>query len=456
MIGFLERAFSSVLRRGNVLCRLPGGRQMRLGDGSGEELRVRITSWPWALRIALDPDLRLGEAWMDGGLVMERGSIHDLLLLAARNMRDGGDYAGIRLPFLLRRLSRRLRQFNPRRRARRNVAHHYDLDGRLYDLFLDRDRQYSCAYFEAPGATLRDAQQAKKRHLAAKLRIMPGMKVLDIGCGWGGLAIYLAEVCGAQVTGITLSREQWQLARARVRQRGLEGQVRIELRDYRDLDETFDRIVSVGMFEHVGVNHYHAFFSRLREMLTADGVALIHSINRADGPGITSAWIEKYIFPGGYIPALSEVLPVIERQGLIVSDIEILRLHYAETLRCWRQRFLSQWRRAEELYDARFCRMWEFYLAASEAMFRSGLMNNFQIQLIREQSALPLTRDYIHEEEERLRRLEGATRHLAAVPRSAALEGGKRRKEANEAAWTGPEGDAPAPGAKGGKAATGR
>ncbi len=285
-------------------------------------------------------------------------------------------------------------------KAKANVAHHYDLSGALYDLFLDRDRQYSCAYFETPTASLEDAQLAKKRHLAAKLQIKPGMKVLDIGSGWGGLGLYLAETCGAEVVGVTLSEEQHKLSNERARQRGVADRVQFRLLDYRQLNERFDRIVSVGMFEHVGVGHYKEFFAKCRALLKDDGVAVLHSINRSDGPGATSAWIKKYIFPGGYAPALSEVVPHIERQGLYVTDIEILRLHYAQTLREWRRRFADHRERALAIYDERFCRMWEFYLAGSEAPSAIGGMNNFQIQFSRSQHALPLTRDYMLEAED--------------------------------------------------------
>jgi cyclopropane-fatty-acyl-phospholipid synthase len=298
-----------------------------------------------------------------------------------------------------------LQQFNPRGRARRNVAHHYDLDGRLYSLFLDSDRQYSCAYFETPDQTLDDAQLAKKRHLAAKLLIDPGQSILDIGCGWGGLGLYLAELCGAHVTGITLSDEQLAYARGRASEKHF-GTVDFRLQDYRDVSERFDRIVSVGMFEHVGVDFYRAFFSRCADMLSDDGVMLLHAIGRSEGPGITNPWIAKYIFPGGYIPALSEVLPAIERAGLLVTDTEILRLHYAYTLKAWRERFQAHREEAERLYDERFVRMWEFYLAASEMAFSQQNMMVFQLQLTKRQGVVPITRDYIAIEEARLRGLE--------------------------------------------------
>jgi cyclopropane-fatty-acyl-phospholipid synthase len=310
----------------------------------------------------------------------------------------------------LRLAWRWLKQFNLRGRARRNVAHHYDLDERLYTLFLDSDRQYSCAYFDTPAASLDDAQLAKKRHLAAKLRIEPGSRVLDIGCGWGGLALYLAEYTGARVTGITLSKEQLALARVRAGEKELGRAVEFRLQDYRDVAEKFDRVVSVGMFEHVGVKFYDTYFQRCAELLSEDGVMLLHSIGRSQVPDSTNPWIAKYIFPGGYIPSLSEVLPSIERAGLLVCDVEILRLHYAETLKAWRERFMARREEAVQLYDERFALMWEFYLAACEMTFRKQDMMNFQLQLTRRQGVVPMTRDYMAREEDRLRALEGGAR----------------------------------------------
>jgi len=306
----------------------------------------------------------------------------------------------------LRYLVRHARQFNPRGRAKNNVAHHYDLDGRLYSLFLDSDQQYSCAYFEKPDTTLDDAQLAKKRHVAAKLLIGRGEKVLDIGSGWGGLGLYLAETLGADVTGVTLSNEQLQVSNARAAERNLTRSAKFLLEDYRDIPGPFDRIVSVGMFEHVGVDFYDIYFKRCAELLSDDGVMLLHSIGRSDGPDVTNPFIEKYIFPGGYIPALSEVIPAIERSGLLVCDIEVLRLHYAETLKAWRERFMARRDEAKALYDERFTRMWEFYLASSEMAFRKQNLMNFQIQLAKHQGVVPMTRDYITREEAKLRELE--------------------------------------------------
>ena len=289
----------------------------------------------------------------------------------AQPRRTGGRCPGSRRSNKVRLAFRGLHQRNDRRRARRNVASHYDLDARLYDLFLDSDRQYSCAYFEYPGQSLDDAQTAKKRHIAAKLLPKDGATALDIGCGFGGHGALSRRRRAARAsTGVTLSEEQFAVAKDRARQTGLADRVEFRLQDYRDVGETFDRIVSVGMFEHVGVNRYDEFFTKARRLLKDDGVMLLHSIGRNSVPGATNPWIRKYIFPGGYIPSLSEVLPAIERAGLYVTDIEILRLHYADTLRAWRERFMARRDEAAKLYDERFCRMWEFYLAGSETSFR--------------------------------------------------------------------------------------
>ena len=395
-------ALKSIIRRGALRVTTARGRTFVFGDGTGAPIAVRFNSASAERGILLDPELKLGEAYMDGTFVVEEGSIADLLALLLAQARIGAPWHWAQPQWLLRFISRHLQQFNPRGRARRNVSHHYDLDGHLYSLFLDSDRQYSCGYFETPQQTLDDAQLAKKRHLAAKLRLEPGRSVLDIGCGWGGLALYLAETCGTHVTGITLSQEQLTFARGRASEKNF-GKVDFRLQDYRDVSEKFDRIVSVGMFEHVGLDYYRAFFRKCSELLSDDGVMLLHSICRAEGPGITNPWIAKYIFPGGYIPALSEVLPAIEHAGLLVTDIEILRLHYAHTLRAWRERFLAHREEAERLYDARFVRMWEFYLAASEMAFRQQNMMVFQIQLTKRQGVVPITRDYITIEEARLR-----------------------------------------------------
>ncbi|TYC49765.1 class I SAM-dependent methyltransferase [Rhodobacterales bacterium] len=409
-------AASSIVKQGDLHVTDPSGRVHHYGDGTGTPVKMRLS--PGAPgKIVKDPDLYLGECYMTGDLQITEGSVYDMIEVFLANIGSVYHYPSrkSRLLDIARRALRRLDQHNPAGRSRSNVAHHYDLSRTLYDLFLDSDRQYSCAYFERQDTSLEEAQLAKKRHIAAKLNIAPGMRVLDIGSGWGGLALYLAEICGAKVHGVTLSTEQLELARARAEERGLSDRVTFDLIDYRSLTGTYDRIVSVGMFEHVGVGQFKSYFRKLGSLLAENGVGLVHSINRSDGPGSTSAWIKKYIFPGGYIPALSEVVPHLEHGGLYISDIEILRLHYAETLHVWAERFAARRNKAREIYDEEFCRMWEFYLAASECAFRYGGMNNFQIQFVRNQTALPLTRTYMPEEEERLRTIDsGLLREQAA------------------------------------------
>jgi cyclopropane-fatty-acyl-phospholipid synthase len=406
----LRAVFAKLIRAGTLRVTTADGSSFTLGDGTGKPAAIRFTTRAAERATLVDPALRFGEAYMEGSVVVEQGSIADVLAILLGQHGDGRLPAWARVRWLARYLHRRLEQFNPRPRARRNVAHHYDLDSQLYALFLDADRQYSCGYFESEEQSLDDAQLAKKRHLAAKLLIAPGRRVLDIGCGWGGLALYLAEPCRAHVTGITLSENQLAVSRVRAAEKGLSEKVEFRLQDYRDVSERFDRIVSVGMFEHVGVGFYDAFFRKCHALLDDDGVMLLHSIGRSEGPNITNPWIAKYIFPGGYIPALSEVLPAVERAGLLVTDVEILRLHYAETLKAWRERFLAHREQAERLYDERFTRMWEFYLAASEMAFREQAMMVFQLQLTRRQGIVPMTRDYIAREEARLRVLEGGGR----------------------------------------------
>ncbi|WP_407146613.1 class I SAM-dependent methyltransferase [Bradyrhizobium sp. ORS 86] len=399
------------VRRGSITFTTASGMRFTCGDGTGVPVAVRFTSTAAQARVLLDPELYLGEAYMDGTFVVEQGTIADALAVLMGQADMLPNYA--RLQSGLRFLGRRIQQLNVRGRSRNNVARHYDLDGRLYSLFLDADKQYSCAYFETSDAALDDAQLAKKRHLTAKLLVRPGDRVLDIGSGWGGLGLYLAEMTGADVTGVTLSTEQLQISNARAAERNLAQSARFLLQDYRDIPGPFDRIISVGMFEHVGVAFYETFFKRCAELLSDDGVMMLHSIGRSTGPDVTSPWIRKYIFPGGYIPALSEVMPAIEKAGLLVCDMEILRLHYAETLKAWRDRFMARREEAVRLYDERFARMWEFYLAASEMSFRVQNMMNFQLQLTKRQGIVPMTRDYIGREEARLRLKEAD----AATPR---------------------------------------
>jgi cyclopropane-fatty-acyl-phospholipid synthase len=405
----LLRSFlSQFIRRGSLTVTTANGSKFTVGDGTGDPIAVRFVTSDAERKILINPELGLGEAYMNGEFLVERGNIADVLAILLDQPELLPHWA--KPWWHLRYLVRHIRQFNARARSRRNVAHHYDLDARLYSLFLDADKQYSCAYFETPDATLDDAQLAKKRHVSAKLLVKPGQRVLDIGSGWGGLGLYLAEIAGADVTGVTLSTEQLQIANTRAAEKGLTHQARFLLQDYRDVPGPFDRIVSVGMFEHVGARFYDTYFQRCAELLSDDGVMLLHSIGRSQGPDSTNPWIAKYIFPGGYIPSLSEVLPAIENAGLLVCDIEILRLHYAETLKAWRERFMARREEAVQLYDERFALMWEFYLAASEMTFRKQGMMNFQIQLTKHQGVVPMTRDYIAHEEARLRALEGGAK----------------------------------------------
>ena len=399
----LKTALKPLVRTGSLTFVLVGGQRVELGDGSGPPVVVRFTDAraPWAL--LLDPDLRTGELYSDGRMMIDQGSIYEMLHIV---LRHGDQTPPNWLSTMIDRVRDGLRKLSPSndtRRSRRNVSHHYDLDDRLYALFLDPDWQYSCAYFEHPGQTLAEAQRSKMRHIAAKLSGVEGKRVLDIGCGWGGLACYLATVAGAgSVLGVTLSGEQLKRAKARAAEQGLEDRVDFDLMDYRAVQGRFDRIVSVGMFEHVGPASYSEFFRTCFERLADDGVMLLHTIGLSDGPSLTNPWITRYIFPGGHLPALSEMLPAVERAGLIVTDIEVLRLHYADTLRAWRDAFMRRREEAAALFDERFCRMWEYYLAMSETAFRCEGVVVFQLQLARAIDAAPITRDYIGQAEAEL------------------------------------------------------
>ena len=426
----LLQTLDKMVVHGNLHVTMPDGFAHSFGDGKGPPSGFHLHNQATVRHLLFDPDLHFGEAYMDGRLTITHGSIHQVLQVLFSNLNAASKPpAPVRLPYAVRKRFKSLQQDNPVAKARQHVAHHYDLSGMLYDLFLDEDRQYSCAYFEKSGQSLEDAQLAKKRHLAAKLLIEPGMKVLDIGSGWGGLGIYLARVCGAQVTGVTLSQEQYKVSNDRVRKLGLEQQVDFRLMDYRQLEGQFDRIVSVGMFEHVGVKHYPEMFTKVRQLLSPDGIYVLHSIGRASGPGATSAWIRKYIFPGGYCPALSEVLPVAERAGFYSTDIEILRLHYARTLAEWRKRFAHNRDKAVALYDERFARMWEFYLSSSELSFRHLDLNNFQLQAALKVDTVPLTRSYIAHEEARLRKREAVVLHSKQRSKPARARSKHRKPE---------------------------
>ena len=453
----LRKIFSLIVRKGTLMVSSGPGRSFTAGDGTGTPIAISFPNRRTLLWMLLDPELRLGEAYMDGSLRMERGSIADLLDLGFRNMAGRAPTPWSAALRAMRSFYWRVFKMNNLIRSSRNVAHHYDIDHRLYRLFLDSDWQYSCAYFERPNMSIEEAQQAKKRHIGMKLLLdRPGLRVLDIGSGWGGLGLEFARSVEASVMGITLSQEQMSEGRKRAESSGLARQVAFELIDYRnvvlagqstsasaaasqsrragtidyrilgkpaarrpdgmladraenvvEVAQPFDRIVSVGMFEHVGVSFYDAFLAKCRELIADDGVILLHTIGRLDGPSETNPWVNRYIFPGGYTPALSELAPAIERSGLILSDIEVLRLHYAETLKAWRQRFLAQREQVlkiaddgKPLFDERFLRMWEFYLAGFEPAFRHGGLAVFQIQMTKKLDAVPLTRNYMYESHE--------------------------------------------------------
>jgi cyclopropane-fatty-acyl-phospholipid synthase len=403
----LTALLTRIVSRGSLTVVTSSGREFVFGDGTGEEVRVRFADPAAERAILVNPELRLGELFMDERLIVERGTIYDFLAVLLSGTSSLPRPLAIRLIDSIRFLKRRSISDNKPWRSRRNVAHHYDLDHRLYKLFLDKDYQYSCAYFEHPGQSLEEAQLAKKRLVTAKLLVEPDSRVLDIGSGWGGLGLYIKQMGGAtDVLGITLSTEQLSVARGRAREQGVENSVRFALQDYRDVEGAFDRIVSVGMFEHVGPRYYDAYFGKCHQLLKPNGVMVLHTIGLLDGPWYPNPWLDKYIFPGGQLPALSEIIPAIERAGLVVTDVECLRLHYAETLAEWRRRFMANRDEALALYDERFCRMWEFYLAGCEAAFRFQNVAVFQVQCARNQEAVPLTRDYIFERMHDLRMVE--------------------------------------------------
>ncbi|CAN7264248.1 class I SAM-dependent methyltransferase [Pararhizobium sp. LjRoot238] len=392
----LSHMMKSFIRKGRLTVIDAEGRPHVFSGEPGPEVTMRLTDPKLYRTLVFNSELAAGEAYMDGTLRFEDGStLRDFLTLFSINRLSLGSYPIQKALRAIKMRFRKRQQSNVKGEAQRNVAHHYDLGNDFYKLFLDEHMLYSCAYFREPQETLEQAQRNKLRLLAAKLCLRPGMKVLDIGCGWGDLALYLAKLEDVEVLGVTLSKEQQALATQRAKDAGLEGRVRFELRDYRDVDEAFDRIVSVGMFEHVGVHHYEEFFKKLNALMPDDGLAVLHSIGHMSPPGMASAWLRKYIFPGAYSPALSEVFKVVEKNSLWVTDLEFLRIHYATTLRHWGERFEKNRDKVIEMYDERFARMWEFYLISAEMMFRTGSQLVFHMQLSRSRDAAPIVRDYI-------------------------------------------------------------
>ncbi|MGN6059290.1 MAG: class I SAM-dependent methyltransferase [Sphingomicrobium sp.] len=430
-MSLIGKLVNKLLPQGSITLLRPGKPPETFGRGGGKHLTVRFTDRKVALDIVKNPRLGVGEAYMDGRLVIEDGTILDLLrlIVSANPWEEGGEGRRSYARGKLSKLGRLLKS-NNLKRARKNVAHHYDLRDELYELFLDADKQYSCAYWTDPEhETLEQAQADKKAHIAAKLALQPGQRVLDIGCGWGGMALYLHKVAGVDVLGVTLSEHQVKIARERAAQAGVSEHVKFELKDYRLLDEKFDRIVSVGMFEHVGAKHYDEFFAKCRELLKPDGVMLLHTIGKLGEPFVSpDPFTDKWIFPGYHLPALSEMTTASEKVRLIASDVETLRVHYAYTLLHWLERAEKARRQIEAMYDKRFFRMWEFYLAGGIVMFENGAACNYQVQYVRDRRALPITRDYMAEAEARYRAIEA--KQPAAAPKKAAAK--RRRTEAPE------------------------
>ena len=403
---------SKLLTRGRLHLISPDGSRESFGPGGAEEVTVRLHDTRVALDIARNPKLAFGEAYMDGRLTIEQGGISQLLAMALGNNRweDGGGgraalggrQRGLSSLFML--LLKPILRRNSPARSQQNVAHHYDLSDQLYELFLDRDRQYSCAYFTDPANSLEQAQDDKKAHIAAKLHLKPNQRVLDIGCGWGGTALYLNNVADVDVLGVTLSEEQLKVAQRRAGDAGVADRVKFELVDYRSLTGKFDRVVSIGMFEHVGAAHYDEFFATCRDLLEPDGVMLLHTIGRLGVAALNpDPFVTKYIFPGYHLPSLSQIFDASQKARLIASDVETLRLHYAYTLRLWVQRTQAAKAEIEALYDDRFYRMWEFYLAGAVMLFETGAGCNYQVQFIRDRLALPIVRDYMAEAEKSYR-----------------------------------------------------
>lgn len=393
---FFDRAVQRFWQTGALEIVYSDGTRRRYGDPDAEPIQLVFHDPSLPRRLLFDLDMGFGEAWVDKRLTIASGDLRAFLEAAVSQRVAGRDPLGARIVHRLQAMMQRWAERNPLSRSRKNVQYHYDLSDDLYELFLDADRQYSCAYFERPDMSLDAAQKAKKHHIARKLCLEPGMRVLDIGCGWGGMALTLARDYGAEVVGVTLSEEQRSHARARVEKAGLSDRIDIRLQDYRDVSGPFDRIVSVGMFEHVGAAQFNTYFDKVHDLLTTDGVALIHSIGTQTPPRATSSWLRRYIFPGGYLPAMSEMVGAVEQAGMCITDIEVLRIHYARTLRHWHDRFMSNIDAARALYDDKFTRVWRYYLTTAELAFTAERLAVFQVQLSRSKTAVPLTRDYIY------------------------------------------------------------
>ena len=421
----LDRMLRRLVRKGELTVINYDGKTYRYGapDPNFPPVVIRLTDRGAAWHIAKDPRVGAGEAYMDGRLVVEKGDIRDLTLLARYNApfeKSGALKPKSPLRRALNAAVAKADQVNWKHRSRRNAEHTYNLTRRLYELFLDEDRQYTCAYYRDACNSLEQAQLDKKAHIAAKLYLKPGMRVLDIGCGWGGLALYLHRHFDVDVLGVALAPDQIEVANERAAAAGVSDRVKFELRDYRDVTGKFERITNVGLIEHLGTPHYPGFFRKIRELLTSDGVMLSHCCGRMGPPGLTDKWTSKYIFPGGYIPALSELVSECERHKLIVSDVETLRYHYAHTLEDWYRRTNAAREDIIALYDERFFRMWQFYLAGAEAAFRHGGLVNYQVQYVKRRDALPITRDYMLETEARLRAADAGM--FAEAPSKVAAE----------------------------------
>ena len=390
----VDSLFKKILKKGHLIWIKPNGLDFEYGDKTGTPIKMRTTNDFSEIKMMMNPSLHFGESYMNGSLILEEGNIHDLLKLIFINIGSNTDHWVMKVDRVIRAIRNKIVSSNYIVKSKNNVAHHYDLSDKLYDLFLDKDRQYSCAYFNSPNDTLEQAQMNKKELIAKKLLLEDDQNVLDIGSGWGGMASYLSKRSNVNVKGVTLSEEQFAFSKQRKINESLD-KVEYALQDYRKVEERYDRIVSVGMFEHVGTPHYQEFFNKVYELLNEKGVALIHTIGRIDQPTTNDAWIEKYIFPGGYIPALSEVMQRVEKSGLITTDIQVLKFHYAETLKRWRYNFYDNLDKVKELYDEKFCRMWDFYLSSSQASFEESTLVIYQLQLSKDKKTVPDSRDYL-------------------------------------------------------------